>query len=319
MENNIPTDISSKIIAALLTFRLNKNRLQEKGLGLGNNTDLSKRINHSALTGLNKNSSGLLSSLNPHLKEELSNGLSSGIGKDGIKLNEDMKNYIKSFHQAPGGQDALLNEFTKRLPFITAKLNKTIGKTSPKESLETAKKVLNSEIKKCRLIVQTRIEKEKRLFLLNHPAEIQYKEHELPVTVNGRETGMSATVYEALNLDQAHKNMQGHYIDMSKTQFNSLESVVNMGNITPAALLALLLENSSKNDYVLASKLGITDLLKEHSLARFNQDKHGLEKTTQAITTRLTDYLHMKNGQIQQVGQEIQQSPTQHQGINIGI
>lgn len=320
MEKSTSPENIGKIITTLLSSRMSTGRYHNSKVGLGNNSDFNAKNHFSGLSRLNGKAVNLLARLNPDFWENLLNA-QSGFGHTNSNLIDDnMKNYIKSFEQDPARHEALLDEFKKHILLISEKINRSIGKAPQQETMDAAHKTLDSEIKKCRQIIHAKIEKEKIvLSTANHRKGIEYKGHDVPATVNGRNTGMSVKLYEMVNLDQAHSKMHKYYIDMSKAKFTSLDTAVNMGNITPAALLAILIERSTKNDYVLASKLGVTDLLKERSLAKFNQDKPGLERITQTINTKLTDYLNLKNGYTQTVGQDIRQNITQQQGMNVGL
>ena len=310
-----------QFISALLTTRINLNRFNNNTPGLGIISENSqKKAFLSPGTGLRRNSSQLLSQLSPNYAEEIKAQLSPDTNKkSGILLNDQMREYIKSFEENPARHELLINEFQKRAPFISQKLDKAIGNAPQRDNMEIAKQTLDAEIKKCRLIVATKVEKDSRILDALQNQKIDYKGHEVEATVNGKGTGISITVYEAQNLDIAHQNMQSHYIDMSKVHMDNLGTAVNMGTITPTALMEFLIGQTTKNDYTLASRIGITSQLKNLSISRFNQDHTGVEKITTEIKDKLTNYLNVINGRTLQTGQTRNIDISQQQGMSIGV
>lgn len=305
MQNSVDTQSIRKFISALLTFRINANRFFSNTPGLGMESANSKKRNFlSPTANLRGNSSRLLSQLSPGSNH-----------KKGIHLDEQMKDFIKGFEKDPRKHESLLAEFQKRTPFISHKLDKAIGSAQKKDSIEVAQKTLENEIKRCKATVTTRFERENIRLENKQNPEIAVKGREVEATINGRGTGRSVTIYEAQSLDQAHRSMQTHYADMTKARFDSLGTAVNMGSITPAALLNHLISQGTRNNYDIASRIGVAGQLKDLSVARFNHDQSGVEKITTEIKNKLTEYLNITNGRTQHMAQNHEQNISQHQGI----
>lgn len=323
MQNSVDTQEMRRFISTLLTSRIGASRFTSNTPGLGTESPSTKKKNILSLgANLRRNSSQLLSQLNPNYPEDLKKEYLSGNSRNKkLHLDEQMKAFIKSFEKDPNKHEALVAEFQKRAPFISHKLDKTIGNASQKESIDVAQKTLENEIKRCKAIVNSRFERENILLETKQNQGITVQGREIEATIDGRGTGMGVTIYETQNLDQAHRSMQTHYADMSKARFDNLGTAVNLGTITPAALMDYLIDQGTHHNYDLASHIGVTGQLKELSVSRFNHDRTRAEKITAEIKNKLTDYLNITNGRTQAIGQSLEQNISQqhHQGINFSL
>lgn len=291
------------LISELLMFRAKTSRFANNRQGLGNSSKTFLGQD------LKKSSIHLLSNLNPTFKENFAEYPNN---KKEIKISNQTKEYIKNLETDPKRQEALINEIQKRAPFLSEKLNKAIGRASQADGLQMAQNTIEKEINKCRIIVSKRFSREQFLQSNITARNIGYRSRDVEATVNGKGTGINVSVYETRELDMKHQAMQTRYADMSNAQMNNYDTALNIGAITPAALLAVLFEKASINDYTLANKIGVVQHLKDYSLARFNNNQSGMSKIEFDIKNKLTEYIKMQNGYSQQISQSMEQNISQN-------